>query len=320
MRLNCVCLFFLVLAPFSSLNAEKWRPVSAEEVTQKQSIIDKNANAEILFLDVRIVEEFMNGQTPHTVWTFYERRKIFTARGKDNGTVHIPYIWQNISDIKGRTIKPDGTIVELGKDAIFDQTVIWGRWLKVKVKSLTMPSLEAGAIFDYQWREIWNSVSPYLRLDLQFDIAVRQVTYHIKALPSSEFQPYYMRVMPFNCPSLPPFQSEPGGFHTFTVKNVPALPEEPFMPPENEVRQWALVYYQDKEQPSEDKFWIRLGKEAYQNYKSQIRVNGEVKRIADSATEGAKAPDDKISRLAEYWRKNLKNIDRAEVTIEQRDR
>src|SRR3954451_11252133 len=98
MRLGSVCLF-LTLAPLPRLNAEKWRPISPEELAAKQPVVDANADAEILFRDVRVRQEFLNGQIPHTVWTYYERRKIFTVHGKDNGTIHISDKRGTISDI-----------------------------------------------------------------------------------------------------------------------------------------------------------------------------------------------------------------------------
>ena len=36
---------------------------------------------------------------------------------------------------------------------------------------------------------------------------------------------------------------EPNGLHSLTYTNMPAFHEEPYMPPEHEVRSLMLVYY-----------------------------------------------------------------------------
>ena len=67
----------------------------------------------------------------------YIRIKIFTDRGREaQSKIDIPYLKdQEISDIAARTIKSDGTIVELKKSDIFDRTIVKASGTKLKAKS-----------------------------------------------------------------------------------------------------------------------------------------------------------------------------------------
>ena len=120
----------------------------------------------------------------------YLRIKIFTERGRESQSrIDIPYLnsW-SIKDIAARTIKPDGTIVELKKEDVFERTIVKSSGLKIKAKSFAMPGVEPGAIIEYRWKEVRNDqVANYIRLQLQRDIPVQLVKYYIKPLHGSEF-------------------------------------------------------------------------------------------------------------------------------------
>src|SRR5579875_45223 len=87
-----------------------WRPVSPADLNLKRSNIEGNADAEALFREVRIANEQHGTAYPQNTVEEYVRLKIFSERGKDVANVQIPYFGkQNISNVQGRTIKPDGT-------------------------------------------------------------------------------------------------------------------------------------------------------------------------------------------------------------------
>ena len=113
----------------------------------------------------------------------YVRIKIFTDRGRDqHSKIDIPYIGGfKIKDVAARTIKPDGTIVELAKEDIIEKTVIKVSGLKLRAKTFAFPGIQPGAIIEYKWKEvISNSSANNMRLQFQRDIPVQAVTYRIK--------------------------------------------------------------------------------------------------------------------------------------------
>src|SRR5207248_5244058 len=102
--------------------AESWRPVDPPELAQKTARAEPGADAEAIFWDVKI-EDTLAGGDFHLTMSHYIRIKIFTALGKEKyATVEIEQPRRrNITDVTGCTIKPDGSVVELKKDGIFER-------------------------------------------------------------------------------------------------------------------------------------------------------------------------------------------------------
>jgi hypothetical protein len=111
----CCCSFFVIPVMRGTI----WRPVTPQELALKVSKADGDADARGLFREVRVLNEMGGMRYPHNVISEYIRLKIFTDRGKDKyGTVQIPYSGKTtIYAVEGRTIRPDGSIIELSKDA-----------------------------------------------------------------------------------------------------------------------------------------------------------------------------------------------------------
>ena len=305
----------------SACYAVEWKPVDPAELALKESRVEKNAAAEVLEWDVRISDTLVNHEYARHVVEQYLRIKIFNDKGKeDRGTVKIEYLnKENIGDVTGRTIKPDGSIVELSRDAIFDKVVVKAGGLKVKERSFAMPGVAPGAIIEYRWTSYRDeSLYRYLPLDLQLDIPVDQVTYHLKPINDPMIFPYHMRSLPFNCHAVD-FKPEPNGYYATTIRNIPSFKPEPQMPPEGFLKQWILVYYEEDFQNG-DKYWNTVGRKFYQDYKKQLKVNGDVKEIAATSIAGAKTDDEKLEKLLLYCRKNLKDINGDEITTEERNK
>src|SRR5258708_10013153 len=68
-----------------------------------------------------------------------------------------------------------------------------------------------------------------------------------------------------------PFVKVKDGFYMTTMVNVPAFHEESRMPPEDEVRAWMLTWYTDEGNLPPDKYWLKYGKEIYEEYKGSLK-------------------------------------------------
>ncbi|HVP46649.1 MAG TPA: DUF3857 and transglutaminase domain-containing protein [Bryobacteraceae bacterium] len=271
--------------------------------------MEKDAHAEAILWEVRVSDEAMGGY-PHSVFTHYLKIKVFDERGAELvSKVDIPYVGRvSISQIEGRTTKPDGSVIELKKDAVFDRMLVKVSGVKLKAKSFVLPGVEPGAVVEYRWYERYEDrLANYVELQFQRDIPVQTVRYYLKPLTHPYF-PYSMRSMGFHLPPGMTFAKEPQGFSSLTATNMPAFHEEPYMPPEHEVRGWMLVYYAENKQFTPDKYWKAQGRELYQDYKARMKVDGEVKKTAEQVMEGASAPDEKLRRLFRYCRNSIKNV------------
>ena len=316
------CLFvvlpFLMTLPSVALAGEDWKPIDPAHLAMKSPIVEKDADAEAIFWEVRV-----NDAASDLVFSHYIRIKVFTERGKESQSkIDIPYLGRNrIVDIAGRTIKADGSIVELKKDAIFDRTIAQLGGRKIKAKSFAMPSVEPGVIIEYRWKEVRPfQLANNVRLQFQRDIPVQFVKYYLKPLQADiNYSSLGMATRVFNGEPSPP-KKEKDGFYTTSMTNMPAFHEESRMPPEDQVRTWMLIFYsKDKMLPPQE-YWPKLGKEMYDAWKSSLKVNDDVKKAAAATIGDATAPEQKLQRLFDFCRAKIKNADSSTSGLTETDR
>jgi hypothetical protein len=306
-----VCLSLLVLlvaacAPVFAYGDQDWRPVDPAHLALKAPIVEKDADAEAIFWEVRVDDAEMD-----LIFTNYIRIKIFTERGRESQSkIDIVPFRPNakIQDVAGRTIKADGQIVELKKADIFEKIIARAGDRKFRAKTFAMPSVEPGAIIEYRWREVYpGSSANRTRLYFQRDIPIQTVTYYLK--PASNLvSAAVLRYQPFHM-ALPKFDKDKSGFYVTSVTNVPAYHEEPRMPPEDEVRKWMLLYYTAERNIVPQKFWHDFGKIVYDVFKSDMKVNDDVRKKAAEIIGDAATPEQKIERLYDFCRTKIKNLD-----------
>ena len=277
---------------------EDWRPVEPAELALKKPMVDPDADAEAIFWDIRVDD----GGESDLVLSHYIRIKIFTDRGRElESKIDIPFFsGTKIKDVAARTIKPDGSIVELGKDDVVEKTVVKVSGVKLRTKSFAFPAIEPGAIIEYKWKEvIQDSSANNMRLDFQREIPIESISYHIKPSGSGFFD-----VRQFNMPK-PEFQKEKNGFQVTTVMNMPAFREEPLMPPDDNVRSWAMIKYQNL-------ISLLAGYQilAYElNRMSQpyLKIDDDIKSKAAEIVAGANTPEEKLEKIFAFCRANIKN-------------
>jgi hypothetical protein len=301
--------FLLSFFSLTPLFSAEWTPVDPEDLAAKSPKVEKDAHAEVILWDVRVSDEAMGGY-PHSVLTHYLKIKVFDERGAEMvSKVDIPYVGKtSINQIAGRTTKADGTVVELKKDAVFDRMLVKLSGVKLKAKSFVLPAVEPGCVVEYRWYERHeDQLANYLELQFQREIPVQTVRYFLKPL-SSPYFPYSLRTMGFHVPPGMSFAKEDKGFSSLTATNMPAFHEEPYMPPEHEVRAWMLLYYDENKNLGPEKYWKDQGREIYKNFKLRMKVDGEVKKTAAQVIEDATAPDEKLRRIFRYCRNSIKNV------------
>src|SRR5262249_7900838 len=287
-------LIVMVAAPSAMTeNKVDWRPIDPAYLAQKAPVVEKDADAEVIFWDVRVQPEGGGMALSH-----YIRIKIFTERGRESQS-KVEFLYpksQKIADVAGRTIKADGTVIELRPDAIFENTVARARKLDLRSMSFAMPGVEPGAIIEYRWRE--TRKSSFIALRFQRDIPIQSVKY---------FLPSWIGAKRFNLQNLYTKEEEKG-FYSATLTNVQAFREEPNMPPENAVLPWMLIYQSGVDgYLSPGAFWQVFGKQVYEEYKSRMKVNDDVRRAAVTAIGDASTTEQKLERLFEFCRSKIKN-------------
>ncbi len=119
----------------------------------KMTADPKAPGAAAVYLNVEEITD-----DPHNSQSFYARIKVLTEKGKELATVELPLYLRGtskITDIKGRTIHSDGTVIPLvGKPQ--DLLVVKGKsnegeQVRVNRKVFTLPSVEVGSILEYTY-------------------------------------------------------------------------------------------------------------------------------------------------------------------------
>lgn len=296
----------LLVTTAGAVAGDEWRSIDPADLALKTPVVEKNADAEGIFWDV-----YLNDVRSGLVLSHYIRIKIFTDRGREQlSKIDIQYGGNvEITDIAARTIKPDGSVVELKKEDVFEREIVKLSGRKLKAKSFVMPGIETGSIIEYRWLQVNpGAAAQYIRLPFQRDIPVQRVSYHFKP------RPYVVGAMTFRYFSMPVtgLVKEPDGFFSSTWRNVKAFHEEPMMPPEDQVRAWLLVYYIPEQRIDAEKFWKGFGKFGYEILKPRLKVNDDVRKAALDAVGAVSDPDEKLRGLFDLCRSRIKNIHSAE--------
>src|SRR5262249_22164915 len=142
----------------------------------------------VLLWRVHVVDEYVS-QDLQRVFYHYVRVKVFNDKGKQQvGTVDLPYTEPGrITDVAGRTIKADGSVIELDRKTVYKRDLVRASGLKEKVVSFAMPGVDDHSIVEYRWKQSEDDNRfRYLRLQFTRDLPVQTVTYFMRPL-SSDF-------------------------------------------------------------------------------------------------------------------------------------
>ena len=259
-----VLLLFLAIPAL--LSAQSFQPISPDEL--KMTSDPKAPGADAVYLDIRDVS---NDDMSYE--SFYVRIKVLTEKGKELATIQLPYLKQQaasdngkleegsrITDIKGRTIHPDGTVIPLEVKPE-DLLVAQSGQLQVNRKVLNMPSVEVGSVFEYMWTLRYpegTANSP--TWDVQRPYFIHKA--HFEFLPFKAFQPHQLTTMFLtdsdgdNLDELIWWSLLPKGatvkvapatsIYTLDVTDIPAAPDEDWMPPVESYLYKVRFYYKDQ--------------------------------------------------------------------------
>lgn len=326
--LAMLCLGLAQPSPAQEKNG--WLPLGPQDLAASKPQVEPDADAEILLWQVRLVSSSEAVKMDN-----YIRLKIFTERGRElNSKISLPFsnlsrFEAEIKDIAARTIAPDGSIVEVKPQDIYENEQVRVRGFKSKVKTFALPNLKVGSIVEYRWREsriptqllffpglvrlaFFVSASGE-RFEVQREFPVRQVTYYIN--PDSS-RPLTAKV--FNWPQQPVLVKQ-GSNYTFTLNNIPAVREEPFMPPDEQTQAWFMYYERKEVTPTallsgDVQGHYRLSKEAVRQTN-----NGDFKRIVQGVVGDEVDPMAKLRLIFTYCQTKIKNMDNPAQQISEKE-
>ncbi len=285
----------LLLGGVTTAHAAKWEPVASADLAAKESAWSPGAAAEVL-LSSHELSQTANGSHVEQ----YFRVKIYTQTGVELVSKRAVDADENeiISGVAGRVVKPDGRIVELTKEHIFETVEAKVGSAKRTRTSLAFPDLEVGDVVEYRWKSSYYGELGGYRFLIQDSLPVRDYSFKLASM-RDRGSIYYM-----HCPSAK--LTEFGLTAELTAHNLPAFEEEENMPPAPEFQAWLAVVRAYGALSDED-VWTLRSSEWAAEFEAAVRAGGSIKRKVGELIQGAANDDEKLQRLYDFCQGSITN-------------
>ena len=228
-RHSMLFLFVIFIFPALAQNSKfQFGKVEKDELSRTSSTIDKNAEAEVLFEYNDVHLSLFNGRLEINIKA-HTRIKIYNERGLDEANIKIPYISRNASEgifkLEGQTysLDPDGNIniSKLDKKSIYNKKID----NRTSNQIFTFPEVKAGSIIEYSYT--MKRVLLYLGdWSFQRNIPVRYSNVTIEYPSEFSFSHIARTTLPID---IDQHQNSYSVTKSFTMQNVPALKDEPYI-------------------------------------------------------------------------------------------
>jgi hypothetical protein len=315
-------LLFLAIASPALLRAQFQQPTDEE---LKMTADPKAPGAAAVYLNI---EEIDND--PLHYQSVYVRIKVLQEKGKELATVPLPYIhgdWK-VTDIKARTIHADGTVIPLeGKPEellVAKTTTKEGEKFQITRKTLTLPSVEVGSILEYRYQIRYDDnhfSSP--SWEIQRPYFVHQARYAFT--PFKAFLPGAQNMTSSYLidergraantliwwPILPPgvtLKADAAGVYRLDLTDIPATPDEEWMPPINGLLYHVTFYYKSAGNAAD--FWIDEAKYWSKNVDHFAEPSAAIR----AAVSGMIAPTDSDLDRAKKLYKAVQALDNTDFS------
>jgi hypothetical protein len=297
-----------------------WDPVTDAEKGMKSNPLDPGAGAVVLFKrgQIDVIEK------SSLFWTTrvqtYVRIKVFNDAGRDAGNVSVDAPkFVRISKIEGRTILPSGEIIPLDSSKVFrGKAYTEGKNFAILESSFTFPSVQPGAIIEYQVEENedWFYPSPWI-----FD--TRELGTLQSSLKVTIGPRLFMAQFPLdtttNKISISQSRTVLGSQFDFSVKDLRPILSEPFSLPYRDLATMIIFT------PSQMGFggdvypiitkWDDVGKEVTEEFthmeKSEKEARNKAKEMAEKLPDARK----KAEAIYKYIQQNITSSDLAGIAL-----
>ncbi len=243
--LYAAILLFAAIVPAAA--CAQFQPINPDELKMTSDPKAPGADAEYLYL------EEIDADVQHSS-TYYARIKVFTEKGKEAATVEIPY-WgdmYSIGGISGRTIHADGTVISLNVKPE-DLTIRKTKRGRVNRKVFNMPSVEVGSVLEFTF-QVRDNLQFYWHLspdwEVQTQYPIRKA--HFLFTPADVFNLVWWPKLPQGAT----VKNDAAGRYYLDVTDIPAVPNEEWMPPSDSLLYRVHFYYRRETDPLDvDDYW-----------------------------------------------------------------
>jgi hypothetical protein len=237
--------------------------------------------------------------------SYYERIKILTEKGKELATISTPYERGpfKVTDIKGRTIHADGSIVLLTAkptDLMDEKT----KGLQVNTMVFTLPSAEVGSILEYRLQLRYDDnlyVKPSWQIQQPYFVHKAHYMFnppHLGAWESiSDTSGHNLDRLMYSAVALPlaSVVAETVGRYTVDLSDIPPTPREDWMPPLNTINERIEFYYTYARSAKD--YWDSEGKHWAKETERFTNPGREVKDTVDQIVSTSDSEEQKARKI-----------------------
>jgi hypothetical protein len=235
--------------------------------------------------------------------SFYERIKVLNAKGLDLATVKIPYEYGKfqIAAIQGRTIHADGTVIPL-KAKPSDLLDFKNAGHQYNQMVFTLPDAQVGSILEYKLKVHYGSEearSPHWIIQRPYFVHTAHYSFDPfyntgNTVTNSRGEP--MEGLMYS-KHLPVGRVERDSHNRFTLDltDIPALPDDDWMPPLNTI-EWSVTFYYTYANSAAE-FWAREGSHWAKNVDHLDSVSGPIKQAAAGIVAVGDSDETKARKL-----------------------
>jgi len=279
---------------------DTWQPVPNDDLALKDDPANPGSSAMILERQIYTDDE-------KRIQTEWVRIKVLTEEGRAYADIEIPYLAKNsaIEDIRGRTVRPDGTVI-IFNGTVFDKVVARYRRLRYEAKTFTLPGVEVGSVIEYAYAMRWKENLPdYLRhpagylfqegwtiptttWTIQHNLFTRHAVFVLRPVKGGRLVSARVRLLDAN----PTWQ--PDGTARMEVNNIAAIEQEEYMPPESTLNSRVHFYYMVGPVGA---YWSEFGKAQARRGEKLIEKTSFLERAANQIAPASDPPEVRLRKL-----------------------
>ncbi len=238
--------------------------------------------------------------------------KVLNERGKDNAseaTIEYDSTFEKVEIEYARTIRPDGTVVEVGNKHIRDVTkyMNFPLYSNVKICIISFPEIAVGSVIEYKVKLIGNRLINKNNFISVYPVQNSEpvINANFKLIVANgmdvNFKNANLEYNSFNA-NLEPVKNQEGinKIYSWNFKNIPQIIPEVKMPPNSLINPMVIMSTFKSWQDIYD-WWWKLAKD-------KIVVDADIKAKVIQLTKDLKDPKDKIRAIHNFCAKDIRYV------------
>jgi hypothetical protein len=254
-----------------------------------------------------LIDETMRDESQGTESNVYRhvRAKIFSNEARNLGDLEFTSESELgtslLKKLWGVTLLPDGSILEVTQNDLKEQELARTAGSRIAVKKLSLRGIVPGCVIDYGYYLQERGYYGWMRADIQGKAPIQE--YRYRWLPflgmTSSYHLSHTEGLPIT------FTRDQKSV-LVSARDLPAVPDEPYMPPDKESHASAEFYYRSASNKPED-FWNLEAKRLVRRAQAFAKEKAIAEAVARVKLPEGAGPMAKVKAAYDWIGANIKN-------------